>query len=98
MKTPNIGQIITTPQTRDAIHFAVAPVKAGETLRPGQDVGLRGEPNDKKAFAKQNDVILIGIVDPFLKRPVMHGQTFWLFLYPETITSLRHDWTHHAFD
>lgn len=87
-----LGELITEPQERDAIHVAVAPVVAGEKLAPGQDIGIledgRGGGNARK---------LIGIVDPFLKRLVQPDQEFWMFLYPNTITSLRHDWTHPAF-
>lgn len=34
-----------------------------------------------------------GIVDPFLTRNVQPGQRYFLFLYPGTVTRLRHVWT-----
>lgn len=86
-----IGQIITSEQFKDAIHVAVAPVKAAHRLMPGDHVGLDGdgEATDKEKW--------IGIVDPFLTTWIGAGETFWLFLYPGSITSLRHDWSHPAF-
>lgn len=86
-----LGEIIEGEQERDAIHIAVAPMTAGETLGPGQHVGLVA---DGVIGDSQKP---IGIVDPFLATPVKAGQRCWLFLYPNTITSLRHDWTHPAF-
>lgn len=86
-----LGKIISENEKRDAIHLAVEPVVAGEKLFPGQDVGLRYN----KAVA--GGVMMLGIVDPFLKNPVMLGERFWLVVYPRQIHSLRHVWTHPAF-
>lgn len=88
-----LGQLIDEHQQRDAIHIAIAPVVAAEKLYPGQDVGFVGNDTTRIGLAKTP----IGIVDPFLKQPVQPEQRCWLCLYPQTITSLRHDWTHPAF-
>jgi hypothetical protein len=86
-----IGKLIETEQHRDAIHVAVAPVVAGMPLRPGEHVTINGG----RATLGGNPS---GIVDPFLlDRIIPEGATFWLFLYPGSITSLRHEWTHPAF-
>ncbi len=93
MNAPDIGKLIEGADARrDAIHVAVAPVEAAEELGPGRHVALRA---GKAVHATGDDGI--GIVDPFLRAPVLPGQRFWLFLYPNTITSLRHVWTHPAF-
>lgn len=89
-----LGQIIdNVDAARDAIHIAIAPVTADTRLHPGQHVGLIGD-GDKVADVPGS----IGIVDPFLTGPVNAGERFWLFLYQNTITSLRHAWTHPAFE
>lgn len=86
-----LGQIITTPQNRDAIHCAIATVMDGCRIAPGARVRIV----DGKAFDSGSE--MIGIVDPFLVDFVTPGQTFWLFLFPGTITSLRHEWSHPSF-
>lgn len=97
-----LGKIIDASQQRDAIHIAVAPVMASERLQPGQHIGfIEGSTEIVAPIADgprglQNKPA-IGIVDPFLTTPVLKGQWCWMFLYPQTITSLRHDWTHPAF-
>ena|SRR3990167_8584641 len=90
----NLGHLITTPQQRDAVHVAVAPVVAAQRLKPGMRIGLLA---DGRA-ADESDTKTIGVVDPFLLLPVEKGERFWMFLYPGSITSLRHDWTHPAFN
>lgn len=88
-----LGTIITSAEKRDAIHLAVEPIEAGDWLNPGQDVLI----SDGKALpcAYENGV---GIVDPFLRVKVAPGDWFWLTVYPRQIKSLRHVWTHPAFD
>jgi hypothetical protein len=85
-----LGQIITTPQQPDAIHIAVAPVVAAVRLQPGQHIGFVSV--DTVGPTREN----IGIVDPYLTQAVKPGERFWMFLYPYTITSLRHEWSHPA--
>lgn len=92
-----IGQLIEDEQHRDAIHIAVAPVICGaEELIPGQRIGFIEHGNTERVGSHAEH--RIGIVDPFLTRNVFLGQRFWMFLLPNTITSLCHDWTHPAFE
>lgn len=85
-----LGTIIGEGAGRDAIHIAVEPCVAAETLYPGQDVGFV----DGGVGPCANP---LGIVDPFLRNRVLKGQKFWLLVYPRQITSLRHVWAHPAF-
>jgi hypothetical protein len=94
MNEPQLGKLIEGEAARDAVHIAIAPVVAAETLVPGQDIGLDSKTGMAGGYAAPS----IGIVDPFLKFSVDRGQSFYMFLYPRTITSLRHDWTHPAFN
>ncbi len=88
--TPTVGKLLTGKEGRDAIHFALAPMTSDVCLIPGRRVGIvngKAHPNEPH----------IGIVDPFLAYSVQPGEWFWLFLFPGTITSLRHAWSHPAF-
>lgn len=88
-----LGTVFDADLGRDAIHLATIAVTTDERLHPGQHVGLVGE---GKVSARAEKTI--GIVDPFLNAGAFPGQRFWLVLYPRTITSLRHVWTHPAFE
>ena len=94
--TFELGKLITKKEGRDATHIAIAPVvSVDKNLYPGQKVGLReGSLTKVTAFTDS----FIGVVDPFLKNNVKMGEEFWLFLYPNTVTSLKHEWTHPAFE
>jgi hypothetical protein len=98
MKSGNelgLGALLTAELPRDAVHIAVIPVVAGEKLPPGHPVYLV----DGKALPCPDTWKdeRTGIVDPFLDVGPDEGQWFWLFLYPGTIVSLRHEWQHPAF-
>ena len=88
---PELGKLAPDNAFRDAVHVAVAPIVAGEDLIPGAHVGLI----NNQAYGAHPEPI--GVVDPFLERGPNRGEKFWLFLYPNTVTSLRHAWTHPAF-
>lgn len=90
----DIGKLIDGLAERDAIHIAMAPVVAAEVLVPGQDIGFVYKDTIHVGVVDSP----IGIVDPFLRlEHVSKGKRFWMFLNPNTITSLRHEWEHPAF-
>lgn len=92
MNNLKIGHVINEDQERDAIHVAVFPAQAAHPLRPGDHVGLR------KGLASTLSKTFLGIVDPFLKKNLEKGEKFWIFLYPNSVTSLRHTWSHPELD
>lgn len=87
-----LGELLNETAQRDAIHIAIMPVIAAENLVPGQRVSILHD----RAYG--NNLHPIGIVDPFLKGNVKRNARFYMFLLPNTITSLRHEWTHPAID
>jgi len=39
----------------------------------------------------------LGIVDPFLDEHAHPGDLYWLFLFPNSVTGMRHHWSHPSF-
>jgi hypothetical protein len=97
MSDTKLGGLIDETAQRDAIHIAVAPVVASQILSPGAHVGFIPGSTEEVAGAAPT-ITLIGIVDPFLKRDVLVGERFYLCLYQQTVTGMRHHWTHPAFE
>src|SRR5258708_39528575 len=87
-----LGQLIDGDAQRDAVHIAIAPAIATERLLPGQRITV------VKGYAYPKIYDAIGIVDPFLRKPVERGMKFYVCVNPGTITSIHHNWTHPVFD
>ena len=83
-----LGELTDYTAQRDAVHVAIAPITAPEKIFPGQKVDANGRPGRQS----------VGIVDPFLNTPVLPGQQCYIILFPNTVTDLRHEWKHPAFD
>lgn len=79
-----IGKAAPMHAGRDAVHIAVIPQVAGRDMERGEFVIINGD--------------IVGVVDPFLDGGAAAGTSYWLFLLPRTIQSLRHVWTHPAFN
>lgn len=82
-----------TKAIRDAIHVAVITAVCDDfELKPGQHVGYY---NGKASAAFPRK---LGIVDPYMQSSICLGELFWLCLYPNTVTGMRHHWEHPAFE
>jgi len=102
----NIGTVHTEDLGRDAVHVAVVQATAGERVWPGRPVRL----NTEGSATMKAGAPFIGIADPYIGawetygehhgKPYMieKGQRFYIFLFPNTIRSLRHVWTHPILD
>jgi hypothetical protein len=90
-----IGKRLAPTQQRDAVHIAVCPVRCTEHFLPGEHVGIK----DGKAIKNRGgSVECVGILDPFMPHCMVGDEYVFVFLYPGSITSLRHEWTHPKID
>lgn len=95
---------------RDAIHVAIMPVIVGEScfltagsrfrLKPGtSDVALNADYNGRsKDTGSHSDAV--GVIDPFLPphNHLKQGDVVYGFLFPQSITGMRHHWKHPLID
>lgn len=96
----SIGKPLTGNEERDCIHIAILPVIAAENLHRGEEIGLiYGTKDQVKSKQRAYDLNPIGIADPYFEEyTIEKGQRFWCFLFPGTVTGLRHHWTHPEVD
>lgn len=92
MSDARLGELLDATAQRDAIHIAIAPVVASQHLEPGEHVGFM--PDGRVGMRADKH---IGIVDPFLPHGVDEGERFYLCLYQQTVTGMRHHWSHPDF-
>lgn len=94
-----VGKLLVGNERRDAIHFALAPVIADTKLFPGQRIGFIDGSQERVCAALDTgeSVRCLGILDPFLRHFVVKDQKCWMFLLPNTVTGMRHQWEHPAF-
>lgn len=94
--TPTLGKTPAEDASRDAIHVAIIAATAYEDMNPGDHVRLTAD-----GFAVRNGET-VGIVDPFIPskgyRCVREGTRVWVCLYPNTVTGMRHHWSHPEID
>lgn len=90
-----IGKFLEGSEGRDAVHIAILPATSEEILSPATRVGLLTV-GEKLVTVSARKTPYLGVVDPFLPTRTKLGDRFWVFLFPQTITSLRHVWTHPA--
>ncbi len=86
------------PQTglRDAIHVAVVSVTAGGLLCRGDRVKWYRKGMSVVACSHSEEAV--GIVNPFMDNHYNPGKTVWIMLYPNTVTGMKHHWSHPDFD
>jgi hypothetical protein len=88
-----VGKPVPEGVGRDAVHIAMVPVTTAQILSPGEHVGWV----DKDEMTVGRVANTLGVIDPFIRGPIRPNTRVFLFLYPQTITSLKHVWQHPEF-
>lgn len=99
-----LGKKLKGDEQRDAIHLAILPVISDEEwLSPGERIKFVFGTTTMVCKAKGPEYgdPGIGVVDPFLADypdNIRRGDRFWMLMFPNTITGLRHEWAHPLVD
>lgn len=96
-----VGHLIPSEEKveRDAIHVAVLPVIASMNLKRACWLEFTYEDNIQHVTNARSWALAVGVADPFHQRiNIEVGTRFLMFMKPNTITGLRHDWTHPALE
>lgn len=93
MESERLGFFPEEGAERDAVHIAIIPAIAASRLEPGQKVAIHLRSPLRVGYGDN----VVGVVDPFLDRDVQQEERCWVLLTPNSITSLRHEWTHPSF-
>lgn len=95
MSNTRLGVRLTLDDVeRDAVHVALVRVYSNMSVYPGQHVGL--VEGSQECVSPSVDKH-IGIVDPFLSGAIEPVTWFYMCLYPNTVTGMRHHWEHPSF-
>lgn len=89
-KKNKLGKAPLDLGVKDAIHIAIASVRAGSYLNPGDPVKINEFGEGVKSSKKDS----VGVVDPFLKGGIQRGQNFWILLSQTEIPNVQHVWEH----
>lgn len=93
--------VVASGQTlRPGQRVGFAPNSTRVVMPPGL-YQWKDQPGCPGAFNVSEEhftVSYAGIIDPYLDRIVKEGEWVWMCLDQGSITSLRHDWTHPAFE
>lgn len=106
MSDVKLGTLPGSDVGRDAVHIAIVPLLLDSYAKPGDHVGWADADDfsdSKKRLVSTYARTKFGIVDPFLVVPdktygLAPGTRVWVCLYSSSISSLRHVWSHPAFN
>jgi hypothetical protein len=88
-----LGKKIIGNAGRDAVHSHILPVEAGENLKRAEWVKVV-----KGIATKSPSYSADGYIDPNLEYGANKGDRVWVILKPNTVTGMRHAWSHPKFE